>query len=126
MLLLNNGQVSEELIVTLNEKRTLDTGFYLFIFTHMLTKQVITKIFAFTDDESDYPDRYNSFIFPTAALFTGHPVGQWIYQVYEQVSASNVDPDGLTEVERGITMLKGTAFEFDSYNPATTYKTYGG
>lgn len=127
MLKLTLGQTSEEMIVTLNEKRTLSSGYYLFYFTHVTTKQTVTKIYNFSEDESGYPERFNSFPINTNTVFSNKPVGHWTYSVYEQTSSSNVDPAGLTEVERGILQLKpSTEFEFEEYNEPTSFKQYAG
>lgn len=127
MILLNFGQSSENITVTLNEKRTLTNPYYLFVFTHILTKNVVNKIYSYLEDDSSYQDRYNQFEINTDTVFAGQPIGQWRYDVYEQVSSTNTDPIGLTEVEKGIMMLKPeTAFEFESYNEPTTFKAYGG
>lgn len=126
MLLFTFGQ-TEEMIVTLNEKRTLDSGYYLFIFEHVTTRQQVTKIFNFTEDESDYPDRFNNFPIVTSTLFSGKPRGHWTYKVYEQASSTNTDPDGLTEVENGILQLKpATEFEFTESTGATSFTQYDG
>ena len=55
MLLLTIGE-DKDLIVTLNEKRTLDNGYYLFVFENVTTRDIVTKIFSFSEDESDYPE----------------------------------------------------------------------
>lgn len=125
MLTLTQGQTAEVLIVTLNEKRTITSGYYLFLFTHILTKQEVTKVFAFVDDDSGYQERYNSFGINTSLVFVNRPVGQWVYKVYEQSSAVNTDPTGLTEVERGLMYLNpAVRFEFEMYEQGTSYKTY--
>lgn len=126
MILLNLGQTAETITVTLNEKRTLDSGYYLFVFTNILTRQVVNKIYSFLDDTSDFQDRYNEFEINTDSVFSSYPVGQWAYNVYEQASSTNTDTTGLTNVETGIMMLKTTAFEFESYNQSTTFKAYNG
>lgn len=120
------GQTGESFYVTLTEKRTLDSGFYLFVFTHTTTKDVVNIIYDFAEDESSYP-RYNKFSVNTSDLFEEKQVGIWKYNVYEQESPSNTNVAGLTEVERGFLKLKpATEFAVESYSPATTYKQYGG
>lgn len=127
MILLTLGQTAEKITVTLNEKRTIDTGYYLFVFTHILTRDVINVIYSFLDDDSNFQDRYNEFDINTNTVFLNKPVGIWLYNVYEQASSSNTDPDGLTEVEQGIMTLKpGSAFSFTSYNEPSSYKAYAG
>lgn len=127
MILLTQGQTSQNIVVTLNEKRTLENGYYLFVFTHILTKNLITKIYSFLDDESAWQDRFNQFEINPSVVFLDQPTGQWIYQVYEQESSSNTSVTGLNEVERGImTLQPSTAFAFESYNESTTFKQYNG
>lgn len=127
MLLLTAGETAETIIVTLNEKRTLSTGYYLFYFESNPKGYTATKIYAFAEDDSDYPDRFNEFVINTSVVFLNKPAGEWIYKVYEQASSSNVNPAGLTEVERGLLVLQpATEFAYDQYNGATTYKAYAG
>lgn len=128
MLQLSFGQSAEHMIVTLNEKRTLDLGYYLFLFTHVTTKQIVTKIYSFADDLSAYQDRYNDFEIDTDTVFSGKPVGHWTYSVYEQASAVNTDPDGLTEVENGILQLTpAVPFAFvESTSGSAAFMQYGG
>lgn len=127
MILLTLGQTEEKIVVTLNEKRTLDDGYYLFQFTHIETRNVINKIYAFAEDESDFQDRYNQFEIDTSAVFLNQPPGDWVYKVYEQESDTNTNTTGLTMVERGIMTLKpSSVFAFTKYNEATSFKTYGG
>lgn len=126
MILFTFGQ-TEEMIVTLNEKRTLDAGYYLFVFENVTTKDRVTKIFNFTEDESAYQDRFNQFPIITSTLFSGQNTGHWRYWVYEQASSSNTDPAGLTEVENGILQLKpASGFSFVENSVATTFKEYAG
>lgn len=127
MMVLTSGQTDTDIIVTLNEKRTLDAGYYLFVWTHVTTKSVVTKIFSFADDLSDYQDRYNKFNLNPSVLFANKNTGEWVYVVYEQASSSNTNVTGLTEVERGLMKLNPAAgFEYEKYSPATTIKAYGG
>jgi hypothetical protein len=127
MILLSLLNSAEKIVVTLNEKRTLDDGYYLFQFTHMTTREVINKIYQFLEDESDFQDRFNEFTIDTATVFSGASIGQWIYKVYEQVSSSNTDPDGLNMVERGIMkLLPVSSFAFEEYTGTTSFKQYEG
>ena len=127
MILLQKGQTDQDIVVTLNEKRTLDDGHYLFVFTHALTRTVVNKIYSFLDDVSDFQDRYNQFEIDTSVVFLDQPTGQWNYDVYEQASSSNTVVTGLTLVETGIMQLKpATAFSFTEYNEPTSFKSYTG
>lgn len=125
MLLLTIGE-DKDLIVTLNEKRTLDNGYYLFVFENVNTRDIVTKIFSFSEDESDYPERFNSFPL-SSTVFQDENTGDWRYKVYEQSSSTNTDPTGLTEVERGIMKLRpATDFSFTEYTGTTSFKQYEG
>jgi hypothetical protein len=127
MLFLTLGQTAEKIIVTLNEKRTLSAGYYLFVFTNITTRDIVDKIYNFSDDESLYPERYNKFTINTSAVFLNKPTGTWRYEVYEQASAVNTNVTGLTEVERGLLKLNpAVEFAFEEYNETTSFKTYGG
>lgn len=127
MIVLTKGQTTEEIVVTLNEKRTISSGYYLFVFTHFTTRDVVNKIFNFTEDDSSYQDRYNQFDFPTQALFGNKDAGQWVYKVYEQASSSNTNVTGLTMVEQGVMVLNPAAeFERDQYNESTSIVQYNG
>lgn len=127
MIVLTKGQTTEEIIVTLNEKRSISSGYYLFVFTHFTTRDVVNKIFNFTEDDSSYQDRYNQFDFPTQALFGNKDAGQWVYKVYEQASSSNTNVTGLTMVEQGVMVLNPAAeFERDQYNEPTSIVQYNG
>lgn len=123
MLLLNEGQTSN-IVVTLTEKTTLVNAHYLFVFTHITTKQVVRVIKSTEDDLSDYPTRYNEFTLDATVFPT---LGQWLYRVYEQASSTNQDTTGLNEVENGKMNLLGTeSFTYAKYEPQTTYKSYAG
>lgn len=127
MIVLTKGQTTEEIVVTLNEKRTISSGYYLFVFTHFTTRDVVNKIFNFTEDDSSYQNRYNQFDFPTQALFGNKDAGQWVYKVYEQASSSNTNVTGLTMVEQGVMVLNPAAeFERDQYNESTSIVQYNG
>lgn len=127
MLSLTLGQTAETIIVTLNEKRTLSDGYYLFYFENITTRQTATKIYNFIEDESSYTSRFNQFTINTNSVFTGKMPGEWVYKVYEQESSTNTDPTGLTEVEYGILKLNpSTSFAYSKYEESTTYNIYNG
>lgn len=127
MLSLTIGQTDEQIVVTLNEKRTLDTGYYLFVFKNLTTGATVNKIYAFGDDESAYPARYNEFSINTATVFSGAQPGQWRYDVYEQASSSNTTTTGLTCVEKGLMKLSpATAFSYEENDQPVTFTQYAG
>jgi hypothetical protein len=128
MLELTKGQAAEKIILTLTELTTLAEPNFLFIFVHTLTRAEVKFVKLNSDDESDYPSRFNKFTVNTAVLFLNQPVGEWLYTAYEQASAVNTDPLATTGVvETGKMMLKpASEFEYEMYEEPTTYKTYAG
>jgi hypothetical protein len=127
MIVFTKGNATQQMIVTLNEKRTLSSGYYLFVFTNFTTGESVNKIYNFTEDNSSYQNRFNDFDIATDTLFGDYSVGQWLYVVYEQESSSNTDPAGLTIVEQGVMVLNpAVEFSRDEYNVAKSIKQYNG
>jgi len=119
MLHLTIGNISERIIVTLNEKKTLNEPIYRFTCTHVVTKEVVQFEIDSRSDLSSYPVRYNEYEVNTAILFENSTSGQWQYVVTELTS--------LLEMENGKLLLsKPVNFAFTGYEPTTTYKGYGG
>lgn len=104
-------------VVTL-EEATLD--FFLFIFTHVLTKEVVQIVLT---DLTNSRDRYSTFQIDTSILFANKHLGEWHYEVYEQETESG-DPTNL--LENGKMMLTNEEFEFTMYQAPLTYKAYAG
>lgn len=128
MLEFKQDDTATELILTLTENVSVTDPFYLFVFTHVLTKDVVAFLKSWEDDESNFPIRYNQFTIEPSALFDGHPPGEWHYKIYEQVSDSNLDPTLSGAVlEFGKMILDRPAeFAFDTYYSPTTFKAYNG
>lgn len=117
MVTLTQGATSENIVLTLNEKKTITSPVYIFTATHVTTKEVVT--FTLGTDLSAYKDRFNEFNINTSVRFLNATAGQWQYVVTEQASG--------TEVENGKLLLnKATDFSFSGYEPATTYTGYAG
>lgn len=81
MLEFKQDDTSAILIVTLTEKVTITNPYYLFVFTHVLTKAVVSFIKSEAQDESDYPERYNQFTINPAVVFLNKPIGEWHYWI---------------------------------------------
>lgn len=125
MLELTKGQEGQ-IIVTLNELKTIDAPYYLFVFTHTTTSDVVKFIKSSSDDESEYPERYNLFTI-NSSLFDGFLDGEWHYTVYEQESSTNEDISLARAVENGKLKLNPEEeFEYIKYNQTQTYKSYNG
>ena len=116
------------MIFTLTENVSLNNPYFLFVFTHILTKKKVKFVKSSGDDESNYPERYNQFTINMPVVFDGAPIGQYNYTVYEQTSNSNTD-ESLTgaPLEYGKLIIdRTTPFTFTKYNAPTTYATYNG
>ncbi len=128
MLQFKQDDTAAVMILTLTEFVSLPAPYYLFVFTHVTTNEVVAFVKAEIDDESDYPQRYNQFTINAATLFNGKQPGEWHYKVYEQASAVNVDPGTAGAIlEYGKLYLDRTAeFSYTQYDSATSYKVYNG
>lgn len=127
MLELHTGQTSEKIIVTLTELQTLVGPYYLFVFEHITTKDIVA--FVAGEDQSLFPCRYNEFDINTSNLFADMPPGQWNYTAYEQHSPVNTDPALALQpaLEYGKMILyKEAEFAYDMYNEPVTYQAYNG
>lgn len=125
MLLLNKGQTTERIVVTLTEKVTIPDPFYAFVFTHITTKEKI--LFYPAVDLSLSPERYNAFNIDMA-LFANAPTGQWLYEVFESpVAETNPVGAGLNMLENGKMLLqKADEIIITGHNPSVTYTGYAG
>lgn len=127
MLNLTKGNTSENIVVTLNEKKSLSEPYYLFVFENVATKEKVKFIKSSADDLSGSPARYNEYTINTSTLFDEYNDGEWNYKVYEQASSTNTDEEGLTDVERGkMTLNKATESTYTMYDEAVSYKAYNG
>lgn len=125
MLLFTEGNTTQRFVITIEEKTTLVDQYYLFVFEHITTKSQVKFIKSPADDVSHNTDRYNEFEIDVNALFSGQAVGQFIYRIYQQESATNTDETGLTEVENGKMLLqKAEDFEYTEYAGETNFKVY--
>ncbi len=104
MILINKNATNRG-ILTLSEKTTLTNAVYLFEVKNDESNAVKCFIAA---DISINPERFNEFNFienTTEDLLNGTfslPLaGFYTFKVYEQASATNLDPTGLTEIENG-------------------------
>lgn len=114
-------------LVTLSESTTLVNPYYLFIFTNVSTKDVYTQIVNSSSDTSTYPERINIYTYNVVTLFANALAGQYSYEVYEQASSSNTNPNGLLLVECGKMLLNpANNLIQNGYEPQTTYKGYAG
>lgn len=116
------------IVVTLTEFVTIPAPYYLFVFTHVETRNVAAFVKSEAEDESDYPQRYNQFTIDAAAVFLDQPTGEWHYKAYQQSSSTNTNPELSGEVlEEGKLILdRAVSFRYKQYDSATSYKVYNG
>lgn len=128
MIQFKQSDTAAVLTLTLTENVSLQDPYFLFVFTHILTKTKVKIIRATGGDQSYFATRYNQFTVNAAIAFLNAPIGQYNYKVYEQLSSTNTD-ETLTGavLEYGKLILdRDTAFAFTKYNQAQTFKAYNG
>jgi len=121
MIHLTKGHTNS-IILTLTEKQLLTNPNYLFVFTNRSSNLQVKFIKLNAADISLYKDRYNEFSIVTNTYFGSSLNGQYVYNIYEQVSTSNTDPTGLNLLETGILELDGTGISYTQYSTTDTYK----
>lgn len=124
MIHLIKGQVNK-IILTLSEKATLTSPNWLFYFKSRNTNETVAFVILNSADLSTYQERFNAFNITVNSYFMGKLPGEWSYQIYEQVSTSNLIPANATSmVESGQATLNDTSqFSFTTYsNQTNTYK----
>ena len=126
MVVLNADLLTQNMVLTLTEKVTLAVPFFLFVFTNVTTRQVVTFNAAVTDDTSIATSRYNQFAINTNSVFIGMAAGQWQYKVYESIAATT-DPTGLNLIENGKMLLQRVSpLIINGYKSTPTYSGYAG
>lgn len=128
MLQINQSDTTASLVLTLTENVSINDPYFLFVFTHVLTKQVVKFLKFAGDDASNHIARYNEFVINAAVTFLNKPVGEYHYKVYEQASSTNLDVSLTGAVlEYGkLKLNRVPAFLYTKYNEPTTFKTYNG
>lgn len=117
MLLLSKSSTTDNVVVTLDEARTIETGWFHFVFTNITTNEQLVVTKSFDDDLSAYKSRYNQFVFNTQALFEQLPAGQYTYDVYE--SESEEYETGLNLLETGRALIEPSAAATTFTGPQT-------
>ncbi len=106
MLIINKG-TTNQLIMTLTEKQTLTSPYFLFEFKSDVSMVAVYFLMA---DISIHTNRYNEFTFIEGTTKTLSPTGQWTYRVWEQSSSTNLAPSlATTLLETGQIRVVGTA-----------------
>jgi hypothetical protein len=112
VILINKNSTNTSPPLTLSERTSITNATYLFEVTSNASNEVVYFIAA---DTSNNPERYNEFQFIESSTpdllngtFTLELTGFYTWKVYEQASTTNLDPTGLTEIDRGILEVKDT------------------
>jgi len=127
MLQFVKGQ-SKNIIVTVSDLTTLANTYYLFVFIHETTKEVINVIKPASADLSSFKYRFNKFLFDSS-IFANSSIGKYTYTIYEQLSSTNTNVTGLNAVEFGkmdLNIASTPVNVFDEYSSPTTFSTYAG
>jgi hypothetical protein len=115
----------------LQEKVTLTTPYYLFVFTNDTTNEEVVFL---QSNTSTHTDRYDQFLITerstslnaSSGIIEFLPVGSWTYRIYEQASSSNLNPvntGGL--LETGQAKVIGTNETYSTYSGQDiTYKVH--
>lgn len=104
MILLTRGETNDEVTLTCNEKKTINSPYYIFKFVNIQTNDI--KIF-YTPNTSINKDRYDLFTIEetnTEDLMNGQVTliaGDWNYYIYESTTISLDSIDWIGEVENG-------------------------
>ena len=117
MNVINKGE-NNIVVFTLEEKRTLTSPYYLI---RMISRAGLNeKRFILVNDSTTAVDRYNRFTVTetsgtevlTSGTVTLSPTGFWDYEIYEQLSSSNLNQqsaDNPLPLETGLVVVKSAA-----------------
>lgn len=111
------------LIFTLKELTTIQSANYLL---ELKSKETNQTFYTILGENLSVYSRFDSFVVneKTSPNALNSEVelkqGQYIYKVYEQASATNLNPTGLNCVEEGRLICKGTTTNNTQYPLATT------
>src|SRR4030066_102539 len=104
---------ANSLIVTLKEKQTLASPYFLVRFTNLFSN---TSKLCIASDSSAYTDRFNDLAVtesttetPLTGVIKLSEEGEWKYEIWEQSSSTNLNPDAATKLlETGICIVKSS------------------
>lgn len=129
MIVLNKNQANT-VILTLTEKVTITSPYFLFRFISIAD---LSEKLCLAADTSSYTDRYNKFTITDSTTEDAAngtlnflPQGQWKYEAYEQASSSNLLLANTgAMVEQGLVDVVGTGVTYARRTTRKTYKSYG-
>jgi len=107
-------------IVTVTELTTIANPEYLFEFVNEQSDDDNDTQYCILADTSSATTRYNTFTITDESDVTFPIDGYYIYNIYEQANGSgNLDPDGLTLVEKGRAHVYVTDVADNEYTDTT-------
>lgn len=128
MLNFGGANTTQNFVVTLTERVSIQNPYYLFVFEHVTTKQEFKFVLDSGDDLSAYPERFNQFQIDVTALMPDAPEGDYRYSIYEQASSTNTDvasTGALLEVgQMKMDVLPDRTYT--KYNQSQSFKVYNG
>lgn len=128
MLNFGGANTTQNFVVTLTERVSINNPYFLFVFEHVTTKQVFKFVLNSANDLSAYPDRFNQFQINVPTLMSSAPEGDYRYSVYEQASSSNTDV-ALTGALLEVGQMKMNVLPdrtYTKYNQSQSFKVYNG
>ena len=120
MLVITKNQLNQ-LCISVNEKATLSSPTYLFIFKH---KERNVNTPCILVNSSSYA-RYDLFPFTEGTSATLKYTGEYVLTVYEQASAVNTDPDlalAVVHIEQCLVLKEPIIIK--EYDPTITRNIY--
>ena len=128
MLNFGGANTTQNFVVTLTERVSINNPYFLFVFEHVTTKQVFKFVLNSANDLSAYPDRFNQFQINVPTLMPSAPEGDYRYSVYEQASSNNTDVS-LTGALLEVGQMKMDVLPdrtYTKYNQSQSFKVYNG
>lgn len=109
MIRYSKGEINE-VVVTLNERVTIDNPFFLLVLTNKST-EVVTK--TFVTDFSLFPNRYNLF-----RLNLPLATNDFLYEFFQKSSADDTNIEGARLLESGLLKVNEQEAEIKYYEPS--------
>lgn len=122
MIQLTKG-LTQNIILTLTEKATTASPIFLFVFTNRSSNEEIKFIKLNNQDISLYQERYDKFTIVVDDYFSNSLAGQYTYNVYQNSSTTNLNPNGLVLLENGIMeLIDSPSIEYKQHTTNDIYK----
>jgi hypothetical protein len=121
MINLTKG-LTQTIYFTATEKATISNPYFLFVFIHRVTGDVV-KLMA---TNQSITGRYDSFAFTVNNYFNLKEEGFWGYTIHQKVSSSDLTVSGLVLEEGYMFLNPATPFEPTKYEEQNNnFVTYG-